>query len=85
MMDWDVAEVKLTGEFEILVRFKDGVEGVVKFLTTFFRGVFSGLREKSNFDQVMVVDGVVTWPGKLDLAPDAMHDEIKRNGQWLLA
>ena len=83
-MEWDVEEVKLAGEFEIRVRFKDGVEGVVKFYPTFFRGVFSHLHEQSNFQQVMVVDGVVTWPGELDLAPDAMHDELKRHGQWLL-
>jgi hypothetical protein len=83
-MEWDVTEVKLAGEFEILVRFRDGVEGVVKFLPTFFRGVFSHLRNQSEFQKVMVVDGVVTWPGELDLAPDAMHDEIKRHGQWVL-
>jgi hypothetical protein len=32
-----------------------------------------------------MVDGVVTWPGELDLAPDAMHDELQKNGGWLLA
>ena len=26
----------------------------------------------------------VTWPGELDLAPDAMHTEIKKNGCWVL-
>jgi len=84
-MDWDVTEVKLAGEFEILVRFRDGVEGVVKFLPSFFRGVFSHLCDQAFFRQVTVIDGVVTWPGELDLAPDAMHDQLKRNGQWLLA
>ncbi|MDB5774614.1 MAG: hypothetical protein JWP38_747 [Herbaspirillum sp.] len=84
-IEWDVIEVKLAGEFAISVRFKDGVEGVVKFLPTAFRGVFSPLRDASQFQQVKLVDGVVTWPGELDLAPDAMHDEIKQNGQWLLA
>jgi len=84
-MELDVIEVKLAGEFEILVRFKDGVEGIVKFLPTFFRGVFAHLCDQSSFQQVMVVDGVVTWPGELDLAPDAMHDELKRHGQWVLA
>jgi hypothetical protein len=34
---------------------------------------------------VQVVDGFVTWPsGGLDLAPDAMHDEIKVNQQMIL-
>ena len=83
-MEWDVTEVKVTGEFSIFVRFKDGVEGVVKFLPSFFRGVFSHLRAQSQFQQVRVIDGVVTWPGELDLAPDAMHNELKQHGEWLL-
>jgi hypothetical protein len=46
--------------------------------------VFSPLRDPSRFAEVRVQDGVVTWPGGLDLAPDAMYDEIRRNGQWVL-
>jgi hypothetical protein len=84
-MKWDVTEIRLAGDFAILVRFKDGVEGVIKFLPTFFRGAFAHLREPSEFQRVMVVDGVVTWPGELDLAPDAMHDELEKKGEWLLA
>lgn len=83
-MNWDVTEVKVVGEFALWVRFKDGVEGAVKFLPTFFRGVFSHLHDHVQFQQVKVVDGVVTWPGELDLAPDAMHDEIKLRGEWVL-
>jgi len=26
----------------------------------------------------------VTWANGVDLAPDAMHDQIKRNGVWVL-
>lgn len=83
-MKWDVTEIKLAGEFAISVRFEDGVEGTVKFQPGFFRGVFSHLREPSAFQQVMLVDGVVTWPGELDLAPDSMHDGLEKNGEWLL-
>jgi len=28
--------------------------------------------------------GAVTWPGELDLAPDAMHAAIRRTGVWVL-
>jgi hypothetical protein len=24
------------------------------------------------------------WPGEIDLAPDAMYDEIKKQGRWVL-
>ncbi|MEO5934712.1 MAG: DUF2442 domain-containing protein [Duganella sp.] len=83
-MEWDVTEVKVVGDFALAVRFQDGVEGAVKFLPSFFRGVFTHLSNLAEFQKVTVVDGVVTWPGDLDLAPDAMHAEIKRSGEWLL-
>ena len=34
--------------------------------------------------QVMVSLGAVTWPGDLDLSPDAMHREIKERGKWII-
>jgi Protein of unknown function (DUF2442) len=83
-MYWGITEVKVIGDHVLQVRFKDGLEGVVKFLPNFFRGVFAPLRDQKQFQQVLLVDGVVTWPGELDLAPDAMHSEIKASGQWVL-
>ena len=40
-------------------------------------GVFARLAEPSLFAQVFVEHGAVTWPGEIDLAPDAMYAEIK--------
>jgi hypothetical protein len=40
-------------------------------------GVFVALRDISFFNRVEVVDGAVTWPGELDVAPDAMYDRLK--------
>jgi hypothetical protein len=46
--------------------------------------VFSHLSDPAQFRQVTVVGGAVTWPGELDLAPDAMHEEIKQRGEWVV-
>ncbi len=35
------------------------------------------------FARVSVEEGVVTWPGGLDLAPDAMYDSISGTGEWV--
>lgn len=83
-MEWDVTEVKVIGAFALAVRFRNGLKGEVKFLPSFFRGVFTHLAGVSEFQKVQVVDGVVTWSGELDLAPDAMYAEIKRSGELLL-
>jgi len=48
-------------------------------------GVFAALRDETLFHQVYLEWGAVTWPDELDLAPDAMYDEIKQHGEWILS
>jgi Protein of unknown function (DUF2442) len=48
-------------------------------------GVFAVLADPQHFAEVYVEYGAVTWPGELDLAPDAMHAEISAHGEWRLA
>ncbi|MGZ3305844.1 MAG: DUF2442 domain-containing protein [Asticcacaulis sp.] len=83
-MYYDIAEVHPGQDYSLDVRFADGLRGTVRFLPSFFRGVFARLQDARQFAQVEVVDGVVTWPGELDLAPDAMHRAIKAAGEWVL-
>ncbi|PAX09149.1 hypothetical protein CKY28_05410 [Sphingomonas lenta] len=66
------------------VRFVDGVEGVVRFGSGFFRGVFTHLAEPAHFAEARVEMGAITWPGELDLAPDRMHDDIVTHGECVL-
>ena len=56
----------------------------VIFLPSAFRGVFARLSQPAEFRQARLQDGVLTWPGELDLAPDAMHQAIAQHGQWVL-
>lgn len=42
------------------------------------------LADPDVFAQVYAELGAVAWPDEIDLAPDAMHDEIKKNGVWSL-
>ena len=83
-MYWDVVEVKPVSDLTLAVRFEDGVLGKVRFLASHLTGVFACLKDPDFFKKVFVCEGVVTWPGELDLAPDAMHDEIQRHGEWVL-
>jgi hypothetical protein len=82
---WRVSEVQVVDDHAMRVRFKDGLEGTVRFLPGFFQGVFAHLTDPTQFRQATVVNGAVTWPGELDLAPDAMHREIKARGEWIVA
>jgi Protein of unknown function (DUF2442) len=84
-MYWDVTEIKVNKHLVLEVHFVDGVNGIVKFLPEHLTGVFTVLKDPLFFEKAYVEDGVVTWPGELDLAPDAMYEEIKKNGEWVLA
>lgn len=83
----DVAEVKALNGFHLRVRFHDGVEGDVD-MSTLVRsphaGVFAPLADPARFVEVYVEYGAVSWPGNIDLAPDAMHAELKKSGRWKL-
>lgn len=81
---WRVSSLVMTEPDCFLVRFKDCLSGVVRFEPSFFTGVFDPLKDPAFFKQVFIEGGAVTWPGGIDLAPDAMHDEIEKHGEWVL-
>ena len=86
-MPWRVAEVQVRDWFCLRVRFLDGLEGVVKMSELVHSpdaGVFSRLADPAVFGQAAVVHGAVTWPGEIDLAPDAMYQAIRKHGEWVL-
>jgi Protein of unknown function (DUF2442) len=84
VFEWNVVEVTAGPGRRLHVRFADGMSGMVHFDDAFFTGVFAGLKDDELFQRAYVEHGAVTWPGELDLAPDAMYDEIKRHGEWVL-
>lgn len=84
---WRVAEVTVLPGYQLQVRFLDGVEGSIDMSRLIFSdkaGVFATLRDPTLFAQAHLEIGVVTWPGELDLAPDAMYKEIRQHGKWVL-
>ncbi|MDA8249093.1 MAG: DUF2442 domain-containing protein [Rhodospirillales bacterium] len=84
-MPWRVREVTALPGYRLSVRFVDGLTGIVDLsalISSPETGVFAPLRDRSVFEQVHVAYGTVTWPGELDIAPDAMHAAIRQHGEW---
>ena len=84
---WRVTKVKLMTNYALEVEFVDGTHGFVEMIGLIFSdkaGVFSTLKNIKLFNQAYLEYGVVTWPGEIDLAPDAMHHEVKQKGTWIL-
>lgn len=86
-MAWRVKDVEALPGFRLHVRFVDGTEGIVDLAVLIHSpsaGIFSSLVNPALFAQVFVEHGAVTWPGEIDLAPDAMYAEIQKAGTWVL-
>ena len=82
-----VSAVEALDGWRLRVQHNDGVTGTVDMsglVHAAHAGVFAALRDEALFRQVFLDLGAVTWPGEIDLAPDAMHDEIAANGEWIL-
>ena len=84
MDSYVVEEVKPIGNLRLMVRFADGTSGEVHLKESHLKGVFERLRDPAFFGKVHCEHGFVEWPEEIDLAPDAMYDEIKANGCWEL-
>jgi hypothetical protein len=84
---WRIAEIHVLPALCLSVVFVDGTAGEVdlsRLVNSEKAGIFAALRDPSFFRRVYLEYGVATWPGEIDLAPDAMYDEIKENGKWVL-
>ncbi len=87
-LPWQVMSVRVLPDLRLAVRFRDGLEGEVRMRALVLgpqAGVFAALRDPSIFATAHVEHNAVRWDGELDLAPDAMHAEIKKRGFWDLA
>ena len=86
-MPWRVARVEPLPEFRLCVTFRDKTTGIVdmsRLVHAADAGVFADLTNPDLFAQVSLEHGAVTWPGEIDLAPDAMYRAIAATGQWVL-
>ncbi len=84
---WRVTGVEVLPGFRLQVACTDSLKGVVDMSALVHSpkaGVFAALADPRMFAQVKIEHGAVTWPGELDLAPDAMHTAIREHGEWAL-
>jgi hypothetical protein len=87
---WRVHTVRVVDHGVLDVQFVDGVRGEVDLRARLQRPDIVGsawepLRDRDFFARAAVSLGVVSWPGEIDLAPDAMYDEIRLHGRWILS
>jgi len=88
LASWQVVAVTAMPAYRLDVRFRDGTSGIVDMsalVNSESAGVFLSLREPTVFSAVRVELGAVTWPGEIDLAPDALYASIQSKGDCILS
>ena len=73
-----IVAAKALPSHRLWVRFENGVEGEVDVSDLVGKGIFKAWQEPEFFNQVFIDEesGTVTWPGNLDLAPDAPYRDV---------
>ena len=76
-----VVGVAVIGDYRLRLLFDDGTVGDVDFSSREWSGVFEALRDPALFEQVRVDPDAATivWPGDLDMAPEALYEEARKN------
>lgn len=89
MSDWSIVRFHVLPNYKIEVSFADGTSGVADLAPRLSQGPlgdgFDPLCDENFFSKVYLEHGALTWPGGMDLAPDAMHQRIRASGTSSLA
>ena len=72
-----IVAFEVLDKYRAWLRFEDGVEGRVDLSRLVGLGVFAAWGDYAFFRRAFLADqGVLTWPGELDLCPDALYLEV---------
>ncbi len=89
MAAWSIVRFKVLAHYKIEVWFADGTAGIADLAPRLSQGPlgdgFDPLCDEAVFSRVHLEHGALTWPGGIDLAPDAMYERIRASGTSLLA
>ena len=77
----DSTGVQVVGTYRLRLSFVDGTVGDVDFSAHEWRGVFEPPKDPTYFARVEVDPeaGTIAWPDGLDIAPEPLYDEARRN------
>jgi len=86
---WRLVELRVLPDFQLFQRFADGTQGCTHMKDLIFSdhaGVFAALRDPAVFSQVTIdpAFGSAQWGNGVDIAPDASHHAIQRDGVQVL-
>lgn len=89
MAVWSIVRFNVRPNYKIDVSFADGTTGVADLAPRLSQGPlgdgFDPLCDEAEFGKTYLESGALTWPGGIELAPDAMYQRIRESGTSTLA
>jgi len=76
-----VVNVVPRNDYQLLLTFTNGEQGLYDCTEILDFGVFRELRDKNYFKRARILDGTVVWPNGQDICPDTLYlDSQKERG-----
>ena len=77
----DITQAQVVGQHRLRLTFADGTVGDVDFAGRKWRGVLEPLSDPAYFARVEVdpAGGTISWPNGVDMAPEPLYAEARRN------
>ena len=76
-----IIEIKLLGEYLLLLKFNDGESKIIDFKPLIGEGISSQLLDKEYFKQVALDNGGgIEWPNGMDFFPNFLKEYVSANG-----
>ncbi|MBD2653011.1 DUF2442 domain-containing protein [Synechocystis sp. FACHB-383] len=66
----NVISVEYLGEYQLKLKFNNGIEGVVDLEQELDGEIFEPLKDKNLFQQVFLTSRTIEWPNGADFAPE---------------
>ena len=74
-----VVSAEYVRDYQIRLRFSDGVEGTVDFSRWMHGEVFQHLTPTREFKRFFISGGTVCWPNGADIAPETLRAVAERS------
>ena len=72
-----IIEANYIKDYQIFVKFNDGVSGIVDLNNQLKGPIFGDLKNINNFKNFSLNKWTIVWPNGADLAPEYLYQRIK--------
>jgi hypothetical protein len=78
---YKIIEIKLLGDYLLLLKFNDGESKIIDFRPLIGRGISDQLLDKEYFKLVAIDNGGgIEWPNGMDFCPNFLKEHVSEDG-----